>query len=356
MNRDLVTSLGFVLAPAAVALYWVDLQQDIPLMLLIFFVVMPLVRILWPLDQDREVNPERLPRFMIVFLQWLPHVFALLWIGSALYLPFWVDIGRMTAVEEINLWVATWIVASLSLASCHELVHRKHFHRVLGRILGATSCLMWFAEEHLAHHLRSGHGRDGDCAEPDESLYRYVWRTSIEGCRMGWEYEIANQMRTERAAWTNYIVWTGMFSLLLLSLWVWTNGLAGAVFFILMSLAVAFSLRVITYIQHWGLREVPLSTGGQGTSWSSSCMIQGWLLFGLAYHDDHHQQPSKPYWQLRVATTELTLPVTYPLCFLLCLVPPWYRSVMGPRLAQWMSFQRSGEGERPVEFCLIARH
>jgi alkane 1-monooxygenase len=355
MNRDLVGSLGFVLAPAAVALYWVDLHQNVPLMALVFFIVMPLLRVLWPLDQDREVDPEGLPRALIACLQWLPHVFALLWIGSALYLPFWADFERMTVVQEINLWVATWIISSLSLASCHELVHRKNFHRVVGRILGATSSLSWFAEEHLAHHLRSGRGRDGDCAEVDEGLYHYVWRTSIEGFRMGWEYEIANQMRTGRSPWSNYIVWTGLFSLLLLALWVWTNGLAGAVFFLLMSLAVSLSLRAITYIQHWGLREVSMSTGGHGLAWSSSCMIQGWLLFGLPYHDHHHQQPSKPYWQLRVAPSELTLPVTYPLCFLLCLVPPLYRTVMGPRLGEWVSYMRSGEGERPAEFCVIPR-
>lgn len=355
MNRHVVNASGFLLAPAMIGVFWYDLQADLPLMLVVFFGVMPLVRLIWPLDQREGVDPSQLTPEIIEALYWLPVVFAALWMASALYLPLWADMDAMSTMQLFNLWMATWIMSSIALAPCHELVHRKYEQRLIGRLLGATVGLIGFAEEHHAHHVKSGRGHDMDCAEVPESIYAFVVRSAIASWRNGWDYEIASQMRHGRSPWSNYIVWTTLYTLLILALWTWTNGIAGAVFFLSVALAVNFSLRAITFIQHWGLREVPLAAQGHGMAWSSPCAIQGWVLFGLPYHEHHHHTPGRPYWQLRVAENELTLPVTYPVCFLMSLVPPLYRAIMEPRLQEWLSMRRAGEQREMPEYCLIPR-
>ncbi len=355
LNHPLLNAVGFLFAPAMIGVFWYDLQADIPIMLLVFFGVMPLLRVVWPIDQREGVDPDQLNPVVIGALYWLPVVFACLWMLSALYLPFWADVEGMTSMQMFNMWMATWIMASIALAPCHELVHRKHEQRLIGRLLGATFGLIGFAEEHHAHHLKSGRGRDHDCADVSESIYVFVVRSAIDSWRNGWEYEIANQMRHGRSPWTNYIVWTTLYSLAVFALWTWSHGLAGAAFYLSVSLAVNFSLRAITFIQHWGLRDVPQACQGYGMAWSSPCAIQGWVLFGLPYHEHHHQGPGRPYWQLRVAEHELILPVTYPVCFLLSLVPPLYRAVMNPRLQEWQEMMRTGEPKEMSEYCLIPR-
>lgn len=355
MNHHVVNASGFLLAPAMIGVFWYDLQGDLPIMLVVFFGVMPLLRLLWPLDQREGIDPDLIRPKTTEALYWLPVVFAVLWLTSALYLPLWADMEAMSTIQLIDLWMATWIMASIALAPCHELIHRKYEQRLIGRLLGATFGLIGFAEEHHAHHLKSGRGLDVDCAAATESIYGFAMRSAFDSWRNGWEYEIANQMRHGRSPWSNYIIWTALYTLLILALWIWTNGVAGAVFYLSVALAVNFSLRAITFIQHWGLRDVPMTTQGHGMAWSSPCAIQGWVLFGLPYHEHHHHFPGRPYWQLRVSENELTLPVTYPLCFLMSLAPPLYRAIMGPRLQEWLSMRRAGEQREMPEYCLIPR-
>lgn len=350
----LLNACGFLLAPTSIMLMWLDLalpHQGV--MLFLFFVMLPFVRWAWPMDLDGEIDETRIPNTVSTLLYWLPSIFAAMWLVSALVLPFAADLQQRSAIQLIEIWICIWIASSLTLPACHELIHRNGPEGVLGRVLGACAGLFAFTEEHRIHHAKSGRGQDPDCAEQHESVYAYSVRSGVDAFLDGWDYEIAQQVRKGRAWWSNRIVWTAMVTIGFGCLWGWAQGWSGMLFYASIALASNFSLRAITFIQHWGLRQVPLQVGGHGVSWVSTCAFQSWLIFNLALHEHHHHNPSRIYWKLRSQPTELKLPVTYPLAFLLSLAPPLYRKVMAPRLQQWVTAARQGSPVTLAEGCII---
>jgi alkane 1-monooxygenase len=353
-NSTMMHVCGFLLAPTSILLMWLDLSLPHQgLMLVLFFVLLPFVRWAWPIDLDSKLDESQIPRWLSALLYWLPGVFALIWVLSALALPFAVDLRQRSSIQIVEIWISIWIASSLTLPACHELIHRVGFETVLARLLGASTGLFFFTEEHKIHHVKSGRGEDPDCAEQSESVYVFAVRSGLEAFWAGWDYEISQQIRKGRSSWSNRIIWTGVVTFVYLLLWAWSQGLSGIVFFTSIALATNFSLRAITFIQHWGLRQVPLRAGGQGVSWVSTCIFQSWLIFNLALHEHHHHNPSRIYWKLRSGPTELKLPVTYPLAFLLSLVPPLYRKIMAPRLAQWVDSAGEGSAIELSESCII---
>jgi alkane 1-monooxygenase len=63
--------------------------------------------------------------------------------------------------------------------------------------------------------------------------------------------------------------------------------------------------------------------------------VSNWVLINLARHADHHLTASKRYQVLHTIDAAPQLPAGYPLMILLALVPPLWRRVMDPRVAEW---------------------
>jgi fatty acid desaturase len=355
-DRALLHALGFVWAPLTIALLWVDLNQAHQwLMVFLFFIFLPLVRLIFPEDLS-EIEEEKIPGWLKTLMYWLPSISALIWLGTAVVLPFVFDFSGQSLMEGALMWVSVWLAASLTVPACHELIHRmaSPLERLIGRITAASIGLICFTEEHAVHHVKSGKGRDPDCPEQVESVYVYSLRSGLAALHAAWDYEVAQQVRRARSAWTNRIVWTSMVPVLIGAIWVRQQGFSGLLFFILLLLGTNFTMRAITFIQHWGLQEVPLRTGGHGVSWVSSCVFQSWMTYNIAYHEHHHLHPGRLYWRLRSQPTELTLPLTYPLAFLAALVPPLYRRLMAPRLAVWVENASRGQETRLPGRCFIS--
>ncbi len=319
-----------------------------------FFIFLPLVRLIFPMDLG-EINDKKIPGWLGTLLYWLPSISALIWLCTAVAIPFICDLRALSLLGVVEMWISVWIAASLTLPACHELIHRmgSPLERLIGRITAASNGLICFPEEHLVHHIKSGKGRDPDCPDEAENVFGYALRSGFAALSAAWDYEMAQQLRKARPAWTNRIVWTCMVPVLIGAVWVWEQGLSGLLFFIVLLLGTNFTMRAITFIQHWGLQQVPSRTGGDGVSWVSSCVFQSWITYNIAYHEHHHLHSSHLYWRLQSQPTELKLPVTYPLAFLATLVPPLYRRMMAPRLAVWVENASRGQETRLAESCFI---
>lgn len=354
MKTSVLHACGFFLAPISILLMWVDLWLPYQgLMLFFFFVFLPFLRWAWPIDLVNDVDDSAIPEWINKSLYWAPNLFAVMWLLSAGTLPFIVQIERQSALHILGVWLSIWVALSLALPACHELIHRKNSEGLLGRLLGGCLGLFSFTEEHRVHHAKSGRGQDPDCAERHESVYAYAWRSGLQAVVAGWDYEIAQQARKGRPWWTNRILWTGTVTVFFGLLWAWAQGVLGFLFYLTIVLAANFSLRAITFIQHWGLRQVPLIADGHGVSWVSTCAFQSWFTFNIALHDQHHHQPTRTYWRLCSLPSELKLPVTYPLAFLLSLLPPLYRKVMSARLDLWLDGACQGRPQKLPETCVI---
>lgn len=348
---------GFTLALLPVLLLWVDLQLQIAFLLVtLFFIVLPALRLIFPIDYKPLAENACLSKSLEKVLIGLPIAYSVLWIGTILLMPAITPLVRSSSISTFSVFLSVWVASSLTISCLHELTHRKDSRHVFaGRVLGAMGGLFYFAEEHKSHHLRSCGGQDYDAALEHESVYQHALATFTHGFKLAWEWELAAQVRANRSTYTNRILWTGMITLAMLGWFTFLQGLAGFVFYVLLIVSTNFSLRAITYIQHWGLRTVPLSKGDVAVSWVSNCVYQSWVIFNLALHTDHHQHVNRPYYALRSSPEQLTLPVTYPTAFLLSLAPGYFKKVMHQRLNIWLASNDKGITPKLQENCVRPR-
>ena len=69
-------------------------------------------------------------------------------------------------------------------------------------------------------------------------------------------------------------------------------------------------------------------------SWNSNHITTNVLLYHLQRHSDHHAYPTRRYQALRDYPESPSLPAGYAGMILLALVPPLWRRVMDPRVAE----------------------
>ena len=103
-------------------------------------------------------------------------------------------------------------------------------------------------------------------------------------------------------------------------------------------LLVAFSIQLVTYIQHWGLGDDScVDAKARGYGWESDCRFQAWVTMGLSLHYTHHQQGALPYYRISLASDSPRLPMGYVLLMFVAFVPPLWRRLMLPALSYWKS-------------------
>lgn len=299
------------------------------------FAAAPLLRAVFG-DVDERRAPEWSER-LSTWLDRLPVAFAV-------FFPICVA-GVLWLVHGGALRSSgTWIGAGLSLWTCfifatvigHELVHqRRPGRRRLGRALAGLVGYPVLGHEHMPHHATSGNVVDAEWPRVDESVWGFALRRVPRVLRSAFEYDAALGLRL--GGW-----WRGgLVEAVAVTLATWiafaaAGGLAGAVLYAVLIVGVWFAMQAITYLQHWGLGEdsVPEAREGQ-YAWEDGCRLQGWMTLSISFHQAHHLAPSRPYYLARPAAGSPRLPAGYVILLFASLVPPVWRRLMSPALAQW---------------------
>ena len=127
-------------------------------------------------------------------------------------------------------------------------------------------------------------------------------------------------------------------------------GSTGLVFFLAAALLQWFSVQSINYIQHYGLGDRLSNTGlnFSPVAWDDTCFIEACLTFNILFHEQHHREPTRPYWQLELRPSHAVLPASYTVMFVFALFPPLFRAVMGRRLARLREDLRESGGLPPA--------
>jgi alkane 1-monooxygenase len=340
MLRALPHAIGFVLPPAIVlGVAWRGPWLLLPLV--VVYVVLPLIDHSLNAQNPRDDSGDlsRNPWFRAITWLWVPTQIAVLtWVlGVAAG-------GRLTALETVMLTASLGVTTGgIGITFAHELIHRPgRFERALGEVLLGSVCYMHFAIEHVfGHHRYVGTPRDSATARAGESSYAFVVRSVIGGWRSAWSLS-AESARSSRGGpalrrrmhW--YIAWQAVAIAA-----VATIGGPRALAVFLGQSVVAFALlELINYIEHYGLARRETVPGrfepvAPWHSWNSSHRVSNWVLINLARHADHHLTASKRYQVLHTIDAAPQLPAGYPLMILLALVPPLWRRVMDPRVAEW---------------------
>ena len=344
MRSKNVKNAGYLLVLLPQVLFAISVLIDFPwLAVLFFFGLLPVLR-LYVGNDESPANAAPSPA-LLFFLQCVPRIYFFSW---ALLLPWTIWLlgrGDFSVIDYAGIGLSFWIVVSLNTAVAHELTHtHTRLDRTLGVLLDASVGYFHFMEEHLNHHARTGHFVGGDAARPGTSVYRYAAERYSRSFADAWEFETARLKRHSQPWYHNRVVLKSAIPATIALAFYVGAGWQGVIFYMAQIVGAAFSIQAITYLQHWGLsqRFTP-EVADYGFAWEDGCWMQACVTLNHAYHGQHHLNLKQPYYKLAMQKGALTLPASYPVMFVLALVPPAFDKVMGERLNRWRESVQSNE-------------
>lgn len=234
----------------------------------------------------------------------------------------------------------------VSNSNAHEMVHRADTTlRRLGTWVYISLLFGHHATAHVKiHHKYAATEDDPNSAPLGMSYYRFLPRAWIGSFRAGLMAE--NTMRKaagktdELHPYALYI--GGAFACLALAYAI--GAWEGVLKYILLSGYASSQLMLSDYVQHYGLRRTRDAKGvlepiGPRHSWNAPHWFTSFMMLNAPRHSDHHSNPMTPYPALRITDDMAQLPRSLPAMATLALIPPLWRRVMDPRVAQIMDQQ-----------------
>lgn len=306
--------------------------------LAIIYVLVPLLDASTPRFDDDRIFASS-PRLR-GYLRWLPFaagiVHLAIYAGAFVYLLgnapfslpltlFWaVVLGDIAGVTAINIG--------------HELIHRdQRVFRVLGGALLASVGYGIFKIEHVrGHHVDVATGRDPSSARQGESVYRKIPGAVLGNFAKAWRLE-HKRLGGRVWSWENEYLQLNAVVLAIAGLFAFAYGWIGVLVFLLHCAVAIFTLEVINYIEHYGLRRNKLASGRYerptaAHAWNADDRVSSALLFELPRHSDHHTHARRGYFDLESRPEAPQLPAGYAAMFWLALIPPLWFAVMDKRV------------------------
>jgi len=220
----------------------------------------------------------------------------------------------------------------------HELVHKaSSIKQFFGKYLLATSGNIYFFVHHLRiHHRYVGTHKDAATARENETLYHFVMRTMRGQTKEAWESESVRLRKINLPTFhfKNIILQNVLLQLVFFGIcgffFSWT-GIAVWLIYIAMGNIL---LEYVNYIEHYGLVRDENVRVNETHSWNSDKVVSRFFLVELSRHSDHHHFASKPYHTLESNANSPMLPGGYASMVLPALIPPLWRAIVHPKLAE----------------------
>ncbi|PSR14917.1 MAG: alkane 1-monooxygenase [Bacteroidetes bacterium] len=291
-----------------------------------------------PADQQQDLLGERIFDWLL-YLN-VPIVYSI--VGLYIY-------QLNTQVYTTGEWVGQLLAVGIVLGSCginvgHELGHRtRPFERFLSKAL-LLPCLYqhFFIEHNRGHHKNVATPLDPATARRGEILYTFWFRSLWGSYRSAWRIE-RDTLRQQGLPWLSFhnemirfsmqqAIYIGLVFLLTPD---WQSALA----VLLAGLVGVLLLESINYVEHYGLQRQLLPNGRYERvmphhSWNANYQLGRIMLYELTRHSDHHYLANKKYQVLEHHEAAPVLPLGYPGCILLAMVPPLWFYVMDRELAK----------------------
>lgn len=265
--------------------------------------------------------------------------------GAALQALSGIDVLAARDASGPGSLVATGALAGLMIGMlatvpAHELVHRTWDPRsmAIGRALLAFSFDTSFAIEHVhGHHRSVATAADPASAPRGRNVYAHILHSTWYGNASAWRIEAARLAKRGLGPWSprNAVLRGWALSALLVAAAAAMGGLAGALFFAACGLWGKALLEIVNYMEHYGLARDPATPVQPRHSWNTNRRVSSWSLFNLTRHSHHHAQGEVPFHELRPMPDAPMMPSGYLSTILLTLVPPLWKHLMAPRLADW---------------------
>lgn len=264
----------------------------------------------------------------------------------------WYLTNHDLVLYQIILLVLTAGIFSALYAQnpAHELIHHgSRFERIVGLSLFSTSCYTGAKLAHVhSHHLLVATDQDPTSARFNQSLYEYL-PGAIAVNLFGWwgsKHKAGTFGLLRRKILLENLIGYGL-SLIWMTAILMSFGIVAWCGFLVQSFIGILVLEMMNYIGHYGLKRHTDSNGrlenvSERHAWDCDLPFSNLVLISVQKHADHHINPNKSYGELRCVENSPRLPISYPLLFLLTLVPPLWRAVIHPRLLGFRADANAG--------------
>jgi alkane 1-monooxygenase len=273
----------------------------------------------------------------------------------ALFASWGIDLGGGPALMGPGPAIAATIMVGIFYAIgafvvAHELIHWRENPAALiaGRFLLGFTFFTSFSISHLhCHHRLVGTWEDPTTARRNETFAAFFLRSIVGYYAAGYRHEAKRLRRRGHSwlSWRNVALRGELWCVAIVAAVAFIGGPPAVVAF----LAAAFIGRVIVeainYVQHFGLVRVEGATIEARHSWDCHRAISGAVLYNLTRHADHHRANRRAWETAAVAGESPILPYGYKTMALIALLPPLFRAVMDPLLADWDN-RLASPGER----------
>jgi alkane 1-monooxygenase len=220
-----------------------------------------------------------------------------------------------------------------------------------GRALLAFTGNTSFAVSHVhTHHRHVGTQKDSATARRDENVFGFTIRAGIQGPKEAFaqEAERLGRMGLSAWSWRNRVISGQAYTLGIGTVAAAIAGGPGLAGLVAAALVGRLFHESINYAQHFGLVREEGAPLAPRHAWDCRRGLSNALHYNLPRHADHHLHPYKPFWQLEAASGAPVLPHGYQTMALISLIPPLWRRIVTPILAEWDRTSASEEERRLI--------
>lgn len=331
--------LRYLLLPALVLLGWVLGGWWNFITPFLCFVVHPLYCLITKnTSSNHEHEP---PTHPTIFYR----VVALFFTPILLSLSIWAIIvsKNATIIEFTGLFISVGIVNGvIGFTLIHEFIHRYTWpEKIAARLLMLQNNYPHYGIEHVyGHHFYACTSKDPHAARINEPVYHFLIRSYFLTAINSWEIE-KKQLSKKRTPVFSVHNRLFQFMALHLATWLLLYSLAGwksLVFYFAQSFIAITLSHLADYLQHYGLSRKKTASGklekiSAAHAWNRPKTGDGFNLFQLENHADHHMHPTHSYEQLKRLDESPTLPTGYSGMIMLSLLPPLWFKIMNKRIS-----------------------
>lgn len=274
------------------------------------------------------------------------------WAWVAGYFATFIYAFRQIFVADLALWEGVLMVfalgalARLALNAGHDMIHRRTTsERRIGELLMASVSFPQEVTEHVyVHHTFIGTPKDAVSAPKGQSFWQFLPKSVGRSYMDTWRVERDRLKRRRLAVWHysnpvwRYILETAAWY----GFAYWVGGGLGILAFAAVSALGIIQLRMVDYMQHYGLQRIRLATGRYERvqprhSWSIAYKLSNWFYYNAQRHGNHHIFATRPYPLLHHTGPEQApqLPGSYSQMSGLLLFPKRWFAKMDPLIDQW---------------------
>ena len=333
-SRDYGRASGYLFIFAPPLLLAASIHFDMPV--LAFFgliLVLPLLRLVFGDAPDR---PPEWSEGTARMLETLPLAAACSHIATLLYSVWVLGNRSWSTTDFLQLGFSLW--AAFIFASCvsHELLHRRNtISKNVGRMLSGMIGYPFQEHEHRTHHSFVGEIDRAEFPALEDSVWKFTARRFRHILRTTWEGDVQAAMRRGHRL-------AGGLPLSLASTAVTAVGFGlaartqGFVLYVIVTVAVVWTMQAMTYVQHWGLAmsDDP-NDRSVNCAWEDRCQVQAWITLSIGFHQAHHRHAAVPYYRQSPTMNAPLQPGGYVVLLFASVAPPLWRALMMPVLMRW---------------------